>query len=155
MFAFKQNKNRIDKQQQVWRVVTRLVDGKTPNRVPEVLNNREFERYSRSLPVVCFPLVDNKINGADVFNGVTRDFSDGGTSIIADLKHTESSNLEGQQVICGFWDDGPILLDGRVRRQQEFGGDLTEIGVEFFNVVNSASLLESLKPFLEKLHVNK
>ena len=143
----------MQKQKRVWRIVTRLVDAQTPNRVPDALNHREFERYSRCLPVFCFPLVDQKIDQADVFNGVTRDFSDGGTSVIADLNHVSRDDLHDVRLICGFWCEGPMLLDGSVCRHQPFGAGLSEIGIQFIDVVESTALQSSLAPFLEQLNV--
>ena len=144
----KLTKEELARKDRVCRSIRRIVDATTPNRMAESCSHRRSERYNRCVPVVCFPLIDKKIDSEAIYYAATKDLSDAGASIITHIRH------ESAQVICGFWYDGPVLLGGVIRRFRRFGGDLWEVGIEFTDVLESAPTLESLMPYVEALKVD-
>ena len=113
----------------------------------ETVSQRSAERYNRCVPIVVFPMQDKRVDAERIFYASTKDLSDYGASVVT------SCALEPVQVICGFWQDGPILIGGNVRRSRKFGGDLFELGIEFTDAIESVNTLNALLPYLERLDV--
>ena len=143
----KLSKEQFERRKRVCRSIRRVVDARTPNMISETVSQRSAERYNRCVPIVVFPMLDNRIDADSIFFASTKDLSDYGASVIT------LSRLEPTQVICGFWQDGPILIGGNVLRSREFGGNLFELGIEFTDAIDSVRTLNALLPHLQKLDV--
>lgn len=143
----KLSKEQFEKRKRVCRSIRRVVDARTPNMISESVSQRSAERYNRCVPIVVFPMRENRIDADSIFFASTKDLSDYGASVVT------SCQLEPMQVICGFWQDGPILIGGSVRRSRKFGGNLFELGIEFTDVIDSVNTLNALLPHLQKLDV--
>ena len=144
----KLTKEELARKDRICRSIRRIVDATTPNRISETCSHRASDRYNRCVPVVCFPMIEKKIDADAIYYAATKDLSDQGTSLITHVRH------ESAQVICGFWYDGPVLLGGVIRRFRRFGGDLWEVGIEFTDLIESAPILDALLPHVEALRVD-
>jgi hypothetical protein len=89
-----------------------------------------------------------ELDASSIFYGSTKDFSDNGVSLIT------SQLVECTDVICGFWLDDVLLLQGFVRHVRPFGGNLYEVGIEFTEVVESTNVIRVLRDELGKLAPN-
>ena len=138
-------KDELARKDRLCRSIRRIIDATTPNMIAASCSHRQSDRYNRCVPVVCFPLIDKKIDSGAIYYAATKDLSDQGASIITHVRH------ESAQIICGFWQDGPVLVGGVIRRFRRFGGDLWEVGIEFTDVIESAPTLESLSSYVEAL----
>lgn len=134
-----------EKQQQVWKRIRRLVDLSTPSLLHEQESQRNLTRYNRCVPIGCVPMNTEGLDTSSIFYGSTKDFSDNGVSFIS------PQLVECTEIICGFWLDDVLLLEGLVRRVQPFGGNLYEVGIEFTEVIDSTDIICLLRNELQIL----
>lgn len=128
--AFQQRR----KQQDVWKCMRRLVDMSSPNMPHAEGQSRSDNRCNRCLPVLIVPFVDEESGFQDAIFAVTSDCSDEGASLLSTHRVTTP------EVICAFWDDGPIFLRGDVRQVRPFGAGFWQSGVRFSEVLPSGQL---------------
>lgn len=139
-----------EKRQKVWQRVRRMVDCSTPNTMSDDESQRSWKRYNRCLPIACVPLIGDSVQTNSIYYGATKELSDNGVSLITpQLVEEECSDL-----ICGFWIDDLLLISSKVRRNRSFGGNLHEVGIEFFEIIDSSEVISMLKDELRSLLPN-
>ncbi len=127
------------KQQEVWKCIRRIIDTNTPNLAILGTEQRAESRSNRCVPAVIGRWGgDGQIVGEPLF-AVTRDFSDNGIGFVLQRP------LNAEEVICGFWVDGPLFFAGTARQSVPFGEGFWLTGVQLSEMV-LVSDAESLLP---------
>lgn len=136
-------------QQEVWRLLRRLIDLQTPSMLAEATTERTWNRSNRCLPVAFVPVAGEEIDPQQVMYGPTKDLSDNGLSLIL------PEAVECTECVCGFWLDTPKLVSGVVRRVRPFGGNLFEVGIQLVELIESTEAFSLLDDQLNTLAPNE
>ncbi len=127
-------------QQQLQRIVQRLVDLTTPNYHRLGVESRQQSRANRSLPVLLAPWDGELPQVDEAFYAVTKDLAGVGVSVVV------HQPIRAQGFLLGFWDQGPIFAQAQLRHQEHLGGPFWQLGLELLRQVHPGPmpLLSSL-----------
>jgi PilZ domain len=116
------------KQQEIWNCLRRMMDEKSAlNLYANSLRN--YSRTPICRPVLLQPYTESKDADIDAIFAITRDLSDEGISIIT------RQPLECPEIVCAFWQDGPIFMLGDIRFCHSLGGGFWIVGLRFTDLV--------------------
>lgn len=114
-----------DKQTEIHRVIRRLINNSTPNRIPLRGESRWELRSNRTIPVLLVPYDDNEISVGEVVYALTKNLSSQGLALVL------HQPLRAEQVLVGIWSNAQAhFVSGKVRQSMALGGGFWQLGVE-------------------------
>ncbi len=119
------------RQQELQRLVQRLINLTTPNYTRLELESRQQSRANRSLPVLLVPWEEDGPSAEEAFYAVTKDLVARGVCVVL------HQPVHHDRFLLAFWDHGPIYALAQSRHLEHLGGPFWQLGLE---------LLERLHP---------
>jgi hypothetical protein len=114
-----------DKQTELYRVIRRLINASTPNRIPLQGESRWESRSNRTIPVLLVPYDDNEISVGEAAYALSKNMSCGGLALVL------HQPLRAEQVVVGIWSNEQAhFVSAAVRQVVPLGGGFWQIGVE-------------------------
>lgn len=137
-----------DEHLEIHRVIRRLINASTPNRIPLDGESRWELRSNRTIPVLLVPYDHNELSVGEHAYALTKNLSSQGLALVL------HQPFRAEQVVVGFWaSDQPHFVSGMVRQSVPLGGGFWQIGVETTELLSTASLpdLARLVPWAARL----
>ncbi|HVX14653.1 MAG TPA: hypothetical protein VHC22_25925 [Pirellulales bacterium] len=129
-----------DKHFQVRRVIRRLINASTPNRIPLQGEARWELRANRTIPVLLVPYDNNEFSVGEMAYALTKNLSSQGLALVL------HQPLRASQVIVGIWSNAEAhFVAGNVRQTVALGGGFWQIGVETTEVLSVADSPDLLR----------
>lgn len=129
-----------DKHMEVNRVIRRLINNSTPNRIPLRGESRWELRSNRTIPVLLVPYDDNEISAGEVVYALTKNLSSQGLALVL------HQPLRAEQVVVGIWSHAQAhFVSGKVRQSHALGGGFWQIGVETTELLCMGQLPELIR----------
>jgi hypothetical protein len=114
-----------DKHAEVHRVIRRLINASTPNRIPLRGESRWELRSNRTIPVLLVPYDDNELSVGELAYGLTKNLSGQGLALVL------HQPLRADRLVVGIWSGNEAhFVSGEVRQSIALGGGFWQIGVE-------------------------
>ena len=129
-------------QQELQRLLQRLINLTTPNYTRLDINSRQQGRANRSLPVLLAPWEQDAPCPEEAFYALTKDLAANGVCVL--LHHP----VHHDQFLLAFWDHGPLYALAEVRHLEHLGGPFWQMGLELLGRLHPADLpgREQLEP---------
>jgi hypothetical protein len=122
-----------DKHLEVHRVIRRLINASTPNRIPLRGESRWELRSNRTMPVLLVPYDDNELSVGELAYALTKNLSGQGLALVL------HQPLRAEQVVIGIWSGGEAhFVSAAVRQSIALGGGFWQIGVEAVEMLSTA-----------------
>jgi hypothetical protein len=150
MFTFARDKKKVE----VQALVRRMADLTVPSLAPLGNESRVERRMNRCLPVLLVPYEQHRAVVDEATIALARDVSDHGVALILPQPY------RAEDVIVGLWLTGPhvapgpnelYLLHAQIRHCTEVGGGYWQLGLEWFELLKSRKLIDTLRPFALQL----
>ncbi len=130
------------RQQELQRLMQRLINLTTPNYTKLELESRQQSRANRSLPVLLVPWESDGPCTEEAFYAVTKDLVARGVCVVL------HQPVHHDRFLLAFWDHGPFYALGQSRHLEHLGGPFWQLGLELLQRLQPADdpALEGLKP---------
>jgi hypothetical protein len=137
-----------DKHVEIHRVIRRLINASTPNRIPLNGESRWELRSNRTIPVLLVPYDDNELSASELAYALTKNLSSRGLALVL------HQPFRAEQVVVGIWShDQAHFVSAIVRQCVSLGGGFWQIGVEATELLSTAQCpdLTRLVPWAARL----
>lgn len=137
-----------DKHIEVHRIIRRLINASTPNRMPLRGESRWELRSNRTIPVLLVPYDDNELSVGELAFGLTKNLSGQGLALVL------HQPLRAEKLVIGIWSAGEAhFVSSVVRQSVTLGGGFWQIGVEAVELLSTARMpeLTRLLPWAARL----
>jgi hypothetical protein len=129
-----------DRQVEIHRVIRRLINTSTPNRVPLQGESRWESRSNRTIPVLLVPYDHNELSASEVVYALTKNLSSQGLALVL------HQPLRAEQVVVGIWSNAQAhFVSGKVRQTVVLGGGFWQLGVEMTDLLCVAHMRELVR----------
>ncbi|HVA46110.1 MAG TPA: PilZ domain-containing protein [Pirellulales bacterium] len=137
-----------DKHFDLNRIIRRLINASTPNRIPLQGESRWELRANRTMPVLLVPYDANELSIGEQAYALTKNLSGQGLALVL------HQPLRAEQLVVAFWsNDEPHFFAGTVRQSVPLGGGFWQIGVETSKLLSMSDCpdLQRLVPWAARL----
>lgn len=137
-----------DKHLEIHRIIRRLINASTPNRIPLEGDSRWELRSNRTIPVLLVPYDNNELSVGEVAYALTKNLSSQGLALVL------HQPLRAEQVVVGIWSNEQAhFVAARVRQCVSLGGGFWQIGLEAIELLPPAQFpeLTRLLPWAARL----
>ena len=137
-----------DKQFEIHRVIRRLINASTPNRIPLQGESRWELRSNRTMPVLLVAYDHNELSAGELAYALTKNLSSQGLALVL------HQPFRAEQVVVGMWSNEEAhFVSGTVRQSIPLGGGFWQIGVETTELLSAGQTpeLTRLLPWAARL----
>lgn len=129
-----------DTQFEVNRIIRRLINASTPNRVPLHGESRWESRSNRTIPVLLVPYDHNELSVSEVAYALTKNLSSQGLALVL------HQPLRAEQIVVGIWSSAQAhFVSGKVRQSVALGGGFWQIGMETTKLLSAVDFPELVR----------
>jgi hypothetical protein len=133
---------------EVYRVIRRLINASTPNRIPLRGESRWELRSNRTIPVLLVPYDHNELSVGEICYALTKNLSSQGLALVL------HQPLHAEQVVVGFWSNAEAhFVAGKLRQSVSLGGGFWQLGLETTEILSVGRVpkLARLLPWAARL----
>ena len=129
-----------DKHIEIHRIIRRLINASTPNRIPLKGESRWELRSNRTIPVLLAPYDHNELSVGEVAYALTKNLSSQGLALVL------HQPFRAKRLVVGIWShEAAHFVAGTVRQSVPLGGGFWQIGVETTELMSTASSPELMR----------
>jgi hypothetical protein len=137
-----------DKHNEIHRVIRRLINASTPNRMPLEGESRWELRSNRTMPVLLVPYDHNELSVGELAYALTKNLSSQGLALVLHQPFRAE-----QLVVCIWSNEQAHFVAAKVRQSVPLGGGFWQIGVEASELLSPVQFpdLTRLLPWAARL----
>lgn len=137
-----------DKHMEIHRVIRRLINASTPNRMPLEGESRWELRSNRTIPVLLVPYDHNELSVGELAYALTKNLSSQGLALVLHQPFRAE-----QLVVCIWSNEQAHFVAAKVRQSVPLGGGFWQIGVEVTELLSPVQFpdLTRLLPWAARL----
>jgi hypothetical protein len=129
-----------DKHLEIHRVIRRLINASTPNRIPLQGDSRWELRSNRTMPVLLVPYDNNELSVGELAYALTKNLSSQGLALVL------HQPFRAEQVVVGIWSNEQAhFVAARVRQSVPLGGGFWQIGLEATELLPTAQFPDLIR----------